>query len=415
LKKFILSLSLVSIVLLQAQILTLDESINKTLDAHPNIKKFMLQIQTTKQSVNIAKSDYLPQIYLNAEYDISKTYALPVQGVFHTKEDNGWQGGITIRQKIWDFSKTTSTIKAQQIQEDIAKLSLQEAKALLVYRVKLQYELAFIQKKSIDVNRADLKAKQELYRQAKALLKQGLKTKADTTRIYSSVLVAQNNLAISKANFKKALITLSLYMNEPLDDNIVLENSIINSHWQREDSNTLLENSPTLQSLKKNIDKNRLLYQATKSSQYGSIDAIGSYIHQDTLNSYDSKLLGITITVPLYTGGKNQAVIEQANINKESAKVDYDIKALAIKEEFEQRLIDLQTYQESIEAKEAQIDSAKETQKVMEARYRNGLATYIEVLDATSSLFNAKLGLLQAQYSKSSTIHRLEYLNGEIK
>jgi len=414
LKKFIISL-LFSIVLLQAQILTLDESINRTLDEHPNIKKFMLQIQTTKQSVNIAKSDYLPQIYLNAEYDISKTYALPVQGVFHTKEDNGWQGGITIRQKIWDFSKTTSTIKAQQIQEDIAKLSLQEAKALLVYRVKLQYELAFIQKKAIDVNRADLKAKQELYRQAKALLKQGLKTKADTTRIYSSVLVAQNNLAIAKANFKKALITLSLYMNEPLDDNIVLENSIINSHWQREDSNTLLENSPTLQSLKKNIDKNRLLYQATKSSQYGSIDAIGSYTHQDTLNSYDSKLLGITITVPLYTGGKNQAVIEQANINKESAKVDYDIKALALKEEFEQRLIDLQTYQESIEAKEAQIDSAKETQKVMEARYRNGLATYIEVLDATSSLFNAKLGLLQAQYSKSSTIHRLEYLNGEIK
>jgi len=415
LKKFILSLSLVSIVLLQAKILTLEESINRTLDAHPNIKKFMLQIKTTKQSVNIAKSDYLPQIYLNAEYDISKTYALPVQGVFHTKEDNGWQGGITIRQKIWDFSKTTSTIKAQQIQEDIAKLSLQEAKALLVYRVKLQYELAFIQNEAIDVNRADLKAKQELYKQSKALLKQGLKTKADTTRIYSSVLVAQNNLAISKANFKKALITLSLYMNEPLDDNIVLENSIINSHWQREDSNTLLENSPTLQSLKKNIDKNRLLYQATKSSQYGSIDAIGSYTHQDTLNSYDSKLLGITITVPLYTGGKNQAVIEQANINKESAKVDYDIKALALKEEFEQRLIDLQTYQESIEAKEAQIDSAKETQKVMEARYRNGLATYIEVLDATSSLFNAKLGLLQAQYAKSSTIHRLEYLNGEIK
>jgi len=247
------------------------------------------------------------------------------------------------------------------------------------------------------------------------LLKQGLKTKADTTRIYSSVLVAQNNLAISKANFKKALITLSLYMNEPLDDSVVLENSIINSHWQREDSNTLLENSPTLQSLKKNIDKNRLLYQATKSSQYGSIDAIGSYTHQDTLNSYDSKLLGIMITVPLYTGGKNQAVIEQANINKESAEIDYAIKALAIKEEFEQRLIDLQTYQESIEATEAQIDSAKETQKVMEARYRNGLATYIEVLDATSSLFNAKLGLLQAQYAKSSTIHRLEYLNGEIK
>jgi len=415
LKKFILILSLVSIVLLQAQTLTLDESINKTIDAHPNIKKFMLRIQTTKEGVTIAKSDYLPQIYLNAEYDISKTYALPVQGVFNTKEDNGWQGGITIRQKIWDFSKTNSTIKAQQIQEDIAQLSLQEAKALLAYKVKLQYELAFVQNEAIDVNREDLKAKQELYKQSKALVKQGLKTKADTTRIYSSVLVAKDNLALSQANFRKALITLSLYMNEPLDNSTVLENSIGNSHWQRENSNTLLENSPTLQSLKKNIDKNRLLYKAIKSSQYGSIDAIGSYTHQDTLNTYDSKLLSITLTVPLYTGGKNQAVIEQANINKESAKVDYDIQALALKEEFQQRLIDLETYQESIEVKEAQINSAKETQEVIEARYRNGLATYIEVLDATGSVLNAKLGRLQAQYAKSSSIHKLEYLNGEIR
>ena len=413
--KRIISILLLSIIFLEAKKLTLDESINKTLNAHPNIKKFMLQLQTRKQSVNIAKSDYLPQIYLNAEYDISKTYALPVQGVFHTKEDNGWQGSITIRQKIWDFDKTNLTIKAQEIQEDIAQLSLQEAKALLAYKVKLQYELAFVQNRDITVNIEDLKLKQELYKQSKALVKQGLKTKADTTRIYSSVLVAKDNLALSQANLSKALITLSLYINETLDNSIVLENSIDNNHWQRENSNTLLENSLTLQSLKKNIDKNRLLYKAIKSSQYGSVDAIASYTHQDTLNSYDSKLFGLTLTVPLYTGGKNEAIIEQAKINKESAKVDYNIQALALKEEFEQRLIDLQTYQDSIEAKEAQIDSAKETQKVIEARYRNGLATYIEVLDAISSVLNAKLGLLHAQYAKSSTIHRLEYLNGEIR
>jgi hypothetical protein len=62
------------------------------------------------------------------------------------------------------------------------------------------------------------------------LVKQGLKTKADTTRIYSSVLVAKDNLALSQANLSKPLITLSLYINETLDNSIVLENSIDNSH-----------------------------------------------------------------------------------------------------------------------------------------------------------------------------------------
>jgi len=80
----------------------------------------------------------MPQISLNATYNPTQTYVLPVNGLFHTKEGAGWNTGVTLKQKIWDFSKTTSKIDAQKVQEKIADFSLQEAKALLVYRVKTQ-------------------------------------------------------------------------------------------------------------------------------------------------------------------------------------------------------------------------------------------------------------------------------------
>jgi outer membrane protein TolC len=51
---------------------------------------------------------------------------------------------------------------------------------------------------------------------------------------------------------------------------------------------------------------------------------------------------------------------------------------------------------------------------VLDARYKQGLSTYIEVLDANALYLDAKLGLLEAKYAKSSIVNRIVYLQGNI-
>lgn len=230
-KKIGLLISFVLLSALDAQTLNLDECINKALNTHPDIKRFALQVQYSKSSVDVARADYLPQISLDAEYDPTKTYALPVNGAFYTKESDGWQAGANLNQKIWDFSKTTSNIKAQQVQEEVAKLSLEDAKALLAYKVKLQYELVLVQKEALHVRQKDLNTKEELYKQAQALVQQGMKTNADATRFLSSVYEAKDKLGIVQADFDKAKTILSLYINEPIDEDAHLQNTVSNDAW----------------------------------------------------------------------------------------------------------------------------------------------------------------------------------------
>ncbi len=394
--------------------LTLDNCVQKALQTHPDIKRFILQVKHSQEGVKVAQADYLPQLSLNAEYDPTTTYVMPANGTFQTQRDDGWRAGATLKQKIWDFSKTTSLIKVQKTQKEIANLSLQDAKALLAYKVKLQYELALVQQKAIFVRQKDLKAKEELYKQALALVKQGMKTHADSTRLLSSVYVAKDNLAIAESDLDKAKTTLALYINEPIPKTAKLEDSLSASYAADTVNETsMLQNSISLKILQSNQAKSELLYKAAKAAHYGSIDAIASYNHQKTLNTYATSMVGIMLNIPLYSGGRLAAQEKQAIIDKQSAKNEFDAKVLELKEEFARLLIDLKRYKYTIKAKTSQLQAADQTKTVIKARYKEGLATYIEVLDATALSLDAQLGLLEANYGQRSIMHRIEYLQGK--
>jgi len=398
-----------------AETLTLQESIDKTLLNHPDIKSFMLKTKQSEKSYDVAFSDYLPQVNLHAEYNPLQTYALPVNGSFSTIDDDGWGVGVSLKQKIWDFSKTSSKIKASKLDEDISQLSLQEIKALMAYKVKSLYGLMVVHSEAIAVRQKDLEAKKAYYAQAKALVKQGLTTDADASRFLSSVYVAKDNLAIAIATHEKAKTALSLYIGEEIRNDTELEYGVITKEYDFDEDveKEILESNYQIKIDSQNIAKNTLLHKSAQASHYGSFDAVASYNHLDTLNSYDSKLIGITYNVPLYSGGRTSAETQKARIGIRLAQEQKASRMLALKEEIGTLLIDIQRYDKTIEAKQAQEDSANKTKKVLEARYKEGLSTYIEVLDSIALVLNAKLGVLEAYYSKSTAINRIEYLKGK--
>lgn len=414
--KRILIINVVLSSLLGAQSLTMQESIDKALSNHPDIKSFELKIYKSKKSYRSAFSDYMPQITAQANYNPTETFVFPSNGSFQTIDDDAWGAGVSLKQMIWDFKKTSSKVEATQLDEDISTLSLKEAQALLVNKVKSLYIQMILQEEAIKVRKKDLEAKEAFYEQAEALVQQGLKTNADASRFLSSVYAAKDDLAIAYSLYEKAKVSLSLYMGENIEDDVELENELIKRNYKVENrlEKEVINNNYQLQIENQNIYKNILLHKSAKASHYGSIDAYASYNHLDTLNSYDSTLVGLTLTIPLYSGGRVSAQEQEAQISTQIAKEAQASKVLNLKEELSGLVIDIKRFDNTIAAKQAQINSANETKKVLEARYKEGLTTYIEVLDAVSVVLNAELGLLQTYYSKSLAINQIEYLKGNM-
>jgi outer membrane protein TolC len=400
-----------------ADTLSLQESIDITLANNPDIKSLKLKITQSQKSYDVSFADYLPQINVQAEYDFTQTYVLPSGGTFNTKEDDGWNVGANLKQKIWDFQKTSSKVKASKIDETMAELSFEDIRALMVYKIKSLYKFIVVQKEDIAVRKKDLAAKKSYYEQAKALEAQGLKTKADSSRFLSAYYAAQEKLAISQASFDKAKKSLSLYMGQKIKDDTLYETDVIKKKFSFEKTpaleNEILTNNSQLKIDAQNIDKNILLHKSAKASHYGSVDAIASYKHFDTLNAYDSSLVGVTLDIPLYSGGRTTAEAQKAQIGIQITKEQQASKVLAIKEELSNLLIDIERYDKTIESKQAQLRWANDTKNVLQGRYKEGLSTYMEVLDAESLALDAELGLLSAFYTKSVAIDRIDYLKGK--
>ncbi len=155
------------------------------------------------------------------------------------------------------------------------------------------------------------------------------------------------------------------------------------------------------------------LYRAKRAERFGSIDLVAEANHFDTLSRYDTTTLGIRYKVSLYSGGAIKTQIEQSKIAALVAAKEKDAKKLAIDEEVASIKVDLEQIQQQIAARKAQIQWAQETRNLIEARYEQGLATYMEVLDAQAVWLDAKLGLLESYFNREQSIYRLEYLYGK--
>ncbi|WP_415397176.1 TolC family protein [Sulfurimonas sp. CS5] len=402
---------------LSAQVLTLQECIDKTFKNHPDIKSFMLEVSRSEYNKKAVSSAYLPQVNLQAQYDVQHTYVLPQNGQFNTLDDQGWQAEISLRQKIWDFYKTTSKIDVAQIDTQIANLSVDEAKALMIYKIQSLYETALVQKEAIYVRLQDTKTKKELYNQAHAFVEQGIKTTSDETRFLSAYYGAKDALGVAEASYEKALSSLWLYMGEKRITNVELETNILNTTTittnAQQLSDEMFYNNTELKIYEQNIQKSNLLHKSAKASSYGSIDAVASYTHFDTLNEYDASLVGVVYNLPIYTGGNQSAEEQMASISTSISKELKNSKFLALNEELESLIIDLKSYENTIIAKKSQIEASTSTKELVDARYKEGLATYIEVLDATDLQLASQLDLLEAHYNRSMAQHRIKYLIGK--
>jgi len=411
-KTFLLFLSCFT---LYAKTLTLDVCIEAALQNHPDIKKLSLGSLQSGSLVDIAKADYLPQLSLSAQYSPHNTFTMPQNGTFNTIEEDNFLAEAKVTQKIYDFSKTTSTIEAYEKNKNIAALSLEEAKTLLVFSVKNLYNKALFQTKALKARQKDIETKEELYKQAEALVREGLKTKADASSMLSALYNAKDAYAITKAELDKAVATLFLYMGEEADLSVTLEQSTPATLQSASPLDTIFAKNPSLLGLNEQITRDTLLYNASKAANYGSVDAVASYTYQDSLNEYDTSMVGIGINIPLYSGGRLSAQNENARIEKEKTKESYRAKKLQLEEQTLTLLADLKRYKATIEAKEALINSSLATKEVVEARYKEGLSTYIEVLDAATTHLQAELGLLEARFALQNIQNNLEYLQGEKK
>ena len=103
------------------------------------------------------------------------------------------------------------------------------------------------------------------------------------------------------------------------------------------------------------------------------------------------------LLLPIFDAGRNQANLDLANVNRDIAIAQYEKAIQTAFREIADSLAGRATLGEQVRAQEAQANAETARFKLADLRYRNGVASYLDVLDAQRSLFAAQLAVVQAQ------------------
>jgi outer membrane protein, multidrug efflux system len=172
----------------------------------------------------------------------------------------------------------------------------------------------------------------------------------------------------------------------------------------------LLERRPDLQQAEQNLIAQNALIGAARALYFPSISLtglLGSVSSQfSNLFTGPSKvwLFAGSVTVPVFTGGNITGQVHQAEARQQEALFTYEKAIQVAFQQVGDALIALQKSREQLDIQGKQVDALRTYLRLARMRYEGGYTSYIEVLDAERSLFNAELQYTQ---TRSTTLTSL--------
>jgi multidrug efflux system outer membrane protein len=165
----------------------------------------------------------------------------------------------------------------------------------------------------------------------------------------------------------------------------------------------LLERRPDLLQAEQNLVAQNALIGAARALYFPSISLTGLFGSLSTdfasLFSGPARVWSFAgvVSLPIFTAGNIEGQVHQAEARQQEALFAYRKAIQVAFQEVSDALINLQKSREQLSVQGDQVSALTMYAHLARLRYEGGYTSYIEVLDAERSLFNAQLSYTQTQ------------------
>ena len=121
---------------------------------------------------------------------------------------------------------------------------------------------------------------------------------------------------------------------------------------------------------------------------------------------------GPSISLPIFSGGKNIANLHYAKAERDTAVAQYELAIQTAFRETADALAQRGTAVQQIEAQEALVEAATAAVKLSQVRYEQGIDTYLTLLVAQRTLYTAQQTLISARLTRASNLVTLYRVSG---
>ena len=106
------------------------------------------------------------------------------------------------------------------------------------------------------------------------------------------------------------------------------------------------------------------------------------------------------ITLPIFDAGRNRANLKVTEVDREIFLSQYEKAIQSAFREVADALAQHGTLEDQMEAQQSLTDATAKSYFLSQARYNNGIASYLDVLDSQRSLYSAQQGLITIRLSR---------------
>lgn len=408
---FTLSLAAVH---LQAQQVTvnneLKDLINKSFGYFPKVKEVENTVTTAEQRLELTKLNKMPEVEGVASYNYVRPKIVipfpmgpngdlvPFQFAPVHNGNLALQGSYT----LFDFGRIKANVERSKDDLQYAKHNVENTKSQLANQVStIYYNIVFF-KKAISIQDSVIAFLNENKKMIDAQIKNGDALKFDLLNIQASIDNAQNQKTDLQNNLEKQYnlleYTTGLKQNNGSAFDFDVPYADVDGLLGIAQAGNLdfIMAKDKIKQAESDVNVAKLGDKPNVSLGAGA-GVKNGYV-PDVNNFKFNYSAGVTLSVPIYTGGKTKQQIKIAETQVKQNELAIATLSNTYRRDIEQSLTDIRTNLERIKNTQAQIEQTQYAQKLAAIRFQNGVGTNLELTNASTNVQTAALTKLQYQY-----------------
>ncbi|MFK7780887.1 TolC family protein [Psychroserpens sp.] len=415
----------------------MQEAIAENLD----LQTIERDISLTKKDVELAQSDYLPNVTAGA----TGSYVDPELAEISNGQspEITTSGNVTLQQTIFSEA-ANANISIQKSLRDAQQENYNSEALNTVFNSATAYFTALILKANLSIQSQNLELTKYNLKIANENYEAGQSGKSDVLRFKSEM--AQNTQQMIEAinKLEQGYYNLNQLLNNPIDTKIDVEEAELQegvfSNYNYEQLGQFLDdpklrqpfvkflvqeakaNAPELKALDYNL-------KATKRSErlFGvgrflpTLALQGQYNYEFSRSGAGSTIptgfpmvpegyytVGLNVSLPIFNQNKQNINKQIASIQKEQLEISRDNITLNIEKNINDSVLELVNQISNIQLSKVFEDTAKEALDLTQTSYANGAVNIVQLLDAQNNYLQAQLASASATYNYLQSSMQLE-------
>jgi outer membrane protein len=384
----------------------LDEAVDYALVHNPDIEQLTLEFQKSEAQVGEALSAFYPQITASGAYvylgniPVLEFDGMPVP--FGQAEN--YSVSISLQQVLFSWGKIYNAYQMSDFGKKIAELTLTRKKQEIRYAVTdafygmlvLHETVSFLKESMVQLER-HTEAVEIRYKAGLVSHFDLLRAQVQVANLKPQVIETENGLRLAEEGFKM-LLGLPLATQFTISGELEMTDEVF-------DLDTLtavaLEQRIELKSLKHAEAIAKLNRAIARRTNLPTIVGGASYDYTKPFGMFEDEWgSSLTFTIgfewPLFTGFNTVAQSKRASLELKEAQLALENLEKAVRLEVKQAYLRYVAAREATATAQDNVSQAEKAFEIMETRYKNGLATNLEYLDAQLALMQAKTNYLSA-------------------